>query len=604
MNKRQQKDLERTGRSQLKFHVLGAANAVTGSLFLYEFFERDKVTRFLVDVGLTVENPQADYQRRLPAGVKASDIDFVIISHAHVDHCGFLPKLIKDGFKGKFYVTPATLDLMKVILPDSGYLQEEQAKARLNKFLRSQKGQNDPAESASAANGAQLRAAGKKGNGRGQDKNGKARAQGKNSKNAQNAQKIRGTSQSRGGRSANVESNGAAGRKPGFIQVETANGTVSVPNSWRYAPLYTQADAEASLNNAVTVGYHQRYAVTDSVAFTFTDAGHILGAAVVNLEIGTGNEKRTFCFTGNVGRPNMPLLNDLEPVKRADYLMLEATYGNRLHQKRDRLEALALKLNEALGRAKVRHPKFGCGVIVIPAFAVGRAQTFVNDLRILMDDGRVPVTPVFVDGRMTHKATEVHRKHKDILNAETRAVFERGEDPYTTPRHHIVEDYQASQALRRPHDEPIIIVGSSGMAAGGRIVDHLGFWLPGKQNTVMFVGFQGTGTLGQSIVRTRDGQRPDTVGECVGHDCAKTVRIKGKDVRVYATVEFLPDYSAHADYGDHLQWLRKFTQRPKMTFIVHGDEEALPALKEHIEGRLGWNGKDIVIPSRDQVFDL
>lgn len=568
MNKRQLKEVDRTGRSVLKMHTLGASRSVTGSLFLYELFEKDKVTRFIVDAGLTVESPQADYKNRLPAGLKASEIDAVILSHAHVDHSGFLPKLRKDGYKGPVYMTPATYDLLTVILPDSGYLQEEQAKARLNRHNRLNRQRN----SGQLVNEIATEAG---------DNNNKGVQKGKSGKSPQKARNAKAPA----GRAASAQAAPAT--------------QSSSQESWRFRPLYTMQEAVDSLKNCISVPYRERHVISDSLAFTFTDAGHILGAAVVNLEIGKGNQKKTFCFTGNVGRPNMPILHELEPVAQADYLMLEGTYGNKLHHKRDRIEVLGQILTAAYERAKPRHPRYGCGVIVMPAFAVGRAQDLINEIRIGMETGRIPEMPVYVDGRMTNKSTDVHRKHKNILNDATRKVFDEGRDPFTTPRHFVVSEYPDSAALRRVHEEPCLIVGSSGMAAGGRIVDHLSHWLPGKQNTVIFVGFQGTGTLGQSIVRTK-GERPDSMQACP--DCARSVRIKGKDVRVNATVEFVPDYSAHADYGDQINWLRKFKRRPKQVFIVHGEEESLVAFKEHIENALGWN--NIVIPFEKQVFEL
>jgi metallo-beta-lactamase family protein len=569
MNRRQQKDLSRTGRSVLRLHVLGAAHAVTGSMYLFEYHEKDKVTRFITDLGLTVENPQADFQKRLPSGINASDIDFAIISHAHVDHSAYLPKLIKDGFKGSVYVTPATRDLMGVILPDSGYLQEEEAK-RKNARLDKASAPDDASAPVSVKVNSKVSA---KGN------------------------------------SPRAYSKAATKAVP-----KDASGKAAAP---RFSPLYTQEEAQSSLKVLRTVDYDQRFAVTDAISFTFTEAGHILGAAVVNLEIGTGSQKRTFCFSGNIGRPDMPLLRDLQPVAAADYVMVESTYGNRLHQKRDRLDVLETKLIAAHARAKssgkaVKAKKsvapgvntgHGSGVILIPAFAVGRAQALLNDIRILMEAGRVPVMPVYVDGRMTQAATEVHRKHIGILNEETKGLFEAGIDPYTTPRHAVVEDWKASEALHREHTEPCIIVSSSGMAAGGRIVNHLNYWLSDSKCTVMFVGYQGTGTLGQAIVRTSAGERPDSVASAnVNFDTPKTVRIAGKPVRLNATVDFLPDYSAHADYGDTVRWLGKFKRRPKMTFIVHGDEEALAGLKGHIENTLDWKG--VTIPTTRQVFDL
>ena len=576
MNKRQQKDLSRTGRSVLRLHVLGAAHAVTGSMYLFEYHEKDKVTRFITDLGLTVENPQADFQKRLPSGINASDIDFAIISHAHVDHSAYLPKLIKDGFKGSVYVTPATRDLMGVILPDSGYLQEEEAKRKNARFLSSEEKKADQPVDLTAPAG----------------------------------------QRSMHSSSRNASSKGRNRRAAAASVAKAATDKAAAP---RFVPLYTQEEAQASLKVLRTVDYDQRYSVTDAISFTFTEAGHILGAAVVNLEIGTGSQKRTFCFSGNIGRPDMPLLRDLQPVAAADYVMVEATYGNRLHQKRDRLDVLEAKLLAAHARAKssgktaaVKAKKTsapgaktgqGSGVILIPAFAVGRAQALLNDIRILMEAGRVPVMPVYVDGRMTQAATEVHRKHLGILNEETRGLFAAGIDPYTTPRHAVVEDWKASEALHREHTEPCIIVSSSGMASGGRIVNHLNYWLPDSKCTVMFVGYQGTGTLGQSIVRTSAGERPDSVAAPnVNFNTPKTVRIAGKPVRLNATVDFLPDYSAHADYGDTVRWLGKFKRRPKMTFIVHGDEEALAGLKSHIENTLDWKG--VTIPTSRQVFEL
>jgi len=546
MNKHQQKELARTGRSVLNLHVLGAAHAVTGSLFFFEHVTAEKTTRFVLDTGLTVENQNADYQNRMPAGIKAADINFVIISHAHVDHCGYLPKLIKDGFKGKVFVTPATKDLMAIILPDSGHLQEEAAKRHKKRYDRNRLA----AATETSADTA----------------------------NQQQSQSTRNKSQK------------AAAKKR----------QLAGSNSPRFTPLYTQLDGAEAIKTLIPVDYHVRRRLTPDLAFTFTDAGHILGSAVVNVEVGSGAERRTFCFTGNVGRREMPLLRDLEPVQAADYLMLEATYGNRLHQKRDRLTVLATKLNEAYARAKKRDPKWGCGVIVIPSFAVGRGQTILNDMRILMETGRVPVIPVFVDGKMTIAATKVYQSYPAIMNEETRKVLESGKDPYETPRQTLCQDWQASEALRKPHDEPIIILGSSGMAAGGRIVNHLAHWLPGKQNTVMFVGYQGTGTLGQAIVRTSAGERPDSVTAAPA--TPQTVSIAGKPVRLAAKVEFIPDYSAHGDYDDQLAWLKKFKRQPKQTFIVHGDEEALAGLKGHIERVLGW--KNIVIPSSREVFEL
>ena len=430
---------------------------------------------------------------------------------------------------------------MSIILPDSGHLQEEAAKRQNKRFDRRRQGLMVTVRSKSRASN----------NGNRSQRNG----------------------------------------RQGVV--------ASAPETPRFSPLYTQEEATASLSTLVPVDYHVRRRVTPEIAFTFTDAGHILGSAVVNLEVGIGANKRTICFTGNVGRRNMPLLRDLEPIAGADYIMLEATYGNKLHQKRDRQAVLAETLKEAYKRAKRRDPKLGCGVILIPSFAVGRGQTVLNDLRILMETGRIPTIPVYVDGNMTNAATEIYKKYPKDMDDATRKVLESGKDPYATPKHTLCKDWRDSQALRNPHKEPVIIVGSSGMASGGRIVDHLKYWLPGAQNTVVFVGYQGVGTLGQAIVSTSEANQ---AGSKTVSNAVRSVKISGELVRLEAGIRYIPDYSAHADYEDQLAWLKKLKRQPKNVFIVHGDEDGLTGLKGHIEKTFGW--KRIIIPSSREVFTL
>lgn len=517
MTRQEQKRVDRTGQPLLKLHVLGAAREVTGSLNLFEYIERGRVTRFLVDVGLTVEDERADFMNRLPVGIKASDIDFIIISHAHIDHSGFLPKLVKDGFKGSVYLTQASSDLLQFMLPDSGFLQEEAVK-RVNARQR----RNLPATEGGASDGVTAR-----------------------------------------------------GKTP------------------QRQPLYTQELAKQSLSHLRPLPYGERHIITDAVAVTFTDAGHILGSAVVNLEIGNGSGKKTFCFSGNIGRYDMPLLSKLQAVRTADYLMIESTYGNKLHVRRDRFSVLADIINRAYNRALEKHPKYGCGVIMIPAFAVGRAQCLMHDLRVLEAEGRIPQMPIYIDSPMTIRSTEAHLKHPAAFDAETRALIEAGENPFATTDQVLCRDWQQSVALLEPQSRPIIVIGSSGMAAGGRIVQHLQHRLPARQSTVVFVGYQGTGTLGNALVGNRK--------EGITSAAPTTVKIGGKDVRVNATIEFMPDYSAHADYSDILRWLRQFQRRPKETFLVHGDPEALEGLEGHIRTTLGWN---VTVPKAKQEFVL
>lgn len=538
MNKRELKRLAKTGQAFTKLHILGSAEQVTGSMMLFEHSTRERTTRFLLDVGLTVENDKADFMNRLPSGITPADIDFIVVSHAHIDHSGYLPRLTKLGFTGPVYMTEATADLLDIMLPDSGYLQEEAARKNCARAERQK-----------------------------------------------TAKLAAGTTD--GEKHSVSEKPKRKSRSRAAICSE---------------PLYTQDDAKHALTFIKRgMKLNTRYELAPEIAVKFTEAGHILGAAVVSLELGAGSKKRTFCFTGNIGRTEMPLLQSVAAVKNADYVMSESTYGNRVHTKRDRLELLAEILNRAIERASVPSPTHGYGTILIPAFAVGRGQILLSDIRQLQELGMIPRIKVFVDSPMMIRSTEVHRKHKELLDEETQALFAKGIDPFRTSKQVETMDRAASQALDEPQKEPVIIIGSSGMAAGGRIVNHLKARLPGRQNTVVFVGYQGTGTLGNQLIG-KDARR-NVNGTTIESNTqsVRTVRIYGEPVKVYATIEFMSDYSAHGDVNDILGWMSKFERKPKQVFLVHGDDEALTALKETIEKRLRWS---VTVPKAREVFTL
>lgn len=489
---------------RITLHFLGSAGDVSGSLILFEVTPKTgKKFWFLLEAGLHQgDNEKSNSRRRLPRGVEAKDISFVIVSHAHIDHSGWLPALVKAGFKGSVYMHPATKDLLEVLLPDSGRLQEMAAE-RLNKRLeRRRKKQNRT-------------------------------------------------------------------------------------DTWQYNPLYTEEDTAAALARVKMIHFNQQYQLAEGVSMRFSEACHILGAAVVTLTIGTGKDAKSVCFTGNVGRPGTPLLRPIDEVKEADYVITESTYGNRLHEKRDRLEVLAGILNAAHKRALPTNKKDGAGVIVIPAFAVGRVQTVLNDLRKLMESGRIPDMPVFLDSRMAIAATEIHRKwaKAGILDKETNALFASGKDAFAPPRYTECTKPEQTNALYGKQAEPIIIVGSSGMAAGGKILKHLEKRLGDGKNTVLFVGYQGTGALGYELVNEK----------------SKQVRVHGNDITVNATIEYMSDYSGHADYEEMIGWMRKFRKKPKRVFCVHGDPDALVAFQGHIKQKLKW---DAVVPQARQSFEL
>jgi metallo-beta-lactamase family protein len=455
-------------------------------------------------------------------------VDFGIFSHAHIDHTGFFPKLVKDGFKGTAYTTHATRDLASVLLPDSGYLQEEEAKRASRRAERSRKPAGKTADDTKS--GAKGKAAAKRG--------------------------------------ARPKAGVTAEEKPRVVH-----------------PLYTEEDARTALKQIVGVDYDKPLTICEGVVVRFSHASHLLGASVVSLELGTGSKKRRVVFSGDLGRPDMAVLKDLAIVKQADYIICEGTYGNKLHERRNRLNAFADVINRAYERAKTPDKKYGHGVIVIPAFAVGRVQAVLYDLRQLMAEKRIPEIPVFVDSPMAIRATAIYRQYSDLYNPAAKRVSDGGTDLFRTPRYAELAEWSQSEKLDEPATEPVIVVGSSGMASGGRIVRHLQNRLPGKQNTVVFIGYQGEGTLGRQIVT------PEVT----------EVKVAGTPVRVRATVEYMKDYSGHADYEDIIRWLGAFQRKPTKLFLVHGEEESLDALKSRIEERLRWT---VVVPKNREYIDL
>ena len=552
MTKTERKRQARSNPRRIRLHFLGATQTVTGSLHFFEYSDGQTTKRFFLDAGLNQETPSFNHQNRLPAGMKPSDVDFGIFSHTHIDHIGFFPKLCKDGFKGTVYATPATRDLTTVLLPDSGYLQEEEAKRATRRAATKKSSQGSRSSATTSATTAAT-----------------ANAAGNRSKSPSPSRFSASSSNSASGNNANSGATAAeAASDPRVIH-----------------PLYTEADAQKCLSQIQPVEYDTPLQIADGIVVRFTHASHLLGAAVVTLELGKGSTKRRVVFTGDLGRPNMPILKDLAVVKQADYIICEGTYGNKLHQKRDRLPVLADIINRAYERAMKGDAKHGRGIIVIPAFAVGRVQAVLFDLRQLMAEKRIPNIPVFVDSPMAIKATAIHRNHTELYNRKAAQLFENGTDLFTTPRYAEVKEWQQSERLDQPASEPIIVVGSSGMASGGRIMRHLEKRVPHAQNTVVFIGYQGLGTTGRQLVTPK----------------IQTAKIAGKSVKVRATIEHMSDYSGHADYEDIIRWFSRFDRAPKNVFLVHGDPESLEALKEHIEQRLNWN---VSVPRYREVIDL
>lgn len=442
---------------------LGAAGTVTGSRFLVEWGS----TRVLVDCGLFQGMKELRLRNRAPWPVDPASLDAVVLTHAHLDHSGALPLLGRSRFRGTIHCTPATRDLAGLLLPDSGRLQEEEARY--------------------------------------------ANARGY-SKHAPHAR-----------------------------------------------PLYTEEDALAVLPQLSPVRYGERREVAPGVAIRMERAGHILGSALVELEL-RGSRPVRVLFSGDLGRYGAPILPDPAPGVAADALVVESTYGGKEHPAGSPREALR---DEVLRAVRQR------GAVVIPAFAVGRTQEVLFTLRELEIRGELPVLPVFVDSPMAVDATALFLAHRDDHDDDMARRLAAGEEPLRPANVTFVRSPEQSKAINAVQG-PCVILSASGMATGGRVLHHLARRLPDPRTTVLLVGFQAAGTRGRSL-----------------QDGARTVRIHGEDVPVNARVASISGFSAHADERELSRWLATFPAPPRRTFLVHGEPAALAAAKERMD-RLGW----------------
>ena len=436
----------------LSLTSFGGAGTVTGSKHLLEEGGR----RLLVDCGLFQGPRELRELNWLPPPVDPKSIEAVILTHAHLDHSGYLPKLVREGFKGRIYATPATIDVARIILLDSAYLQERDAEfANRHRFSR-----HTPA-----------------------------------------------------------------------------------------LPLYTRGDADKTLERFSEVAFHEPFDLGSGASLLFRRAGHILGAATAQLRLGG----RTIVFSGDLGRYDDDTMMDPEPIGEADYLVVESTYGDRLHPKVD-AEAV---LEEVISRTARRG-----GTVLIPAFAIGRTQSLLYQLWMLKMQGDLPLIPIYVDSPMATNATDLMSRHMDDHRMQPMVC----RDAFAMANY--VSDTDGSKALSAS-PMPKVIISASGMASGGRVLHHIKAFGPDARNTILFAGFQAPGTRGRALV---DGMRD--------------VKIHGEWIEVRAEIADLTSLSAHADSDQLIRWMKGFTAAPRHTFVVHGEPNAFAALRDRIEREL------------------
>jgi metallo-beta-lactamase family protein len=468
----------------MKLTFWGAAGEVTGSMHMVESGGR----RYLLDCGLHQgRRKDADAKNRnIP--FDASSIDAVVLSHAHIDHSGNLPTLVKHGFTGPIYATPATIDLSAYMLRDTAHIQEKDAEF-LNKRRDHRQAQ-------------------------------------------------------------------------GF-----ANGLVT--------PLYTMQDAERTAPLFQPVAYHADFSLAPNLSYVPYDAGHILGSSYVELRETSNGSVVRLAYSGDIGRPHLPILRAPETMPPADYLIMESTYGGRLHKS---VTHVVDKLADVVNRTAHRG-----GRIIVPAFALGRTQQLVLMLHELANQKRIPNIPIFVDSPLAINVTQVTRDHAECFDGEAREFLLRGEDPFGFSRLQYVREAADSKKLNDLHG-PFVVISASGMCEQGRILHHLRNNIEDPRNTVLITGFQAADTLGRKLVEKW-----------------KEVRVFGEPMRVRAEISSLDELSGHADQAELMEWIKPLVPALRKVFLVHGEPQQADALARLLRSAYGL---DVAIAALGQSFEI
>ena len=474
----------------MKVTFCGATKTVTGSNFLVEGAGK----KFLVDCGLYQGGAKDEIKNEEPFPYNINEIDFMLLTHAHIDHSGRIPKLYKEGYRNPIYATNATCDLCAIMLPDSGHIQETETEWKNRKRIR-----------------------------RGEEE---------------------------------------------------------------LVPIYDAETAAKSLELFKGEPYNQIIELDDDIHVRFNDAGHMLGSSTIEIWIRENGENKKIVFSGDLGNNDIPLLAEPTMIQDADFLVMESTYGNRLHIKNEsKAETFINIVTDTIKNG---------GTVVIPSFAVGRTQEILYELNTIKDSEDdspeferkyrlLMNTPVYVDSPLAISATEVFKENMDLFDEETQELIKRGDNPLEFPGLKFTQTVEESKALNES-DESAIIISASGMCEVGRIKHHLKHNIWNPKNTILFVGYQAPGTLGRKIV-----------------DGAKTVKIFGEEVAVNARVEYIEGYSGHADQAGLLHFVNSFVKKPNHIFLVHGEEESQKVLRDKINENFDL---PVSIPDYCESFDL
>lgn len=492
----------------MKIQFCGATRTVTGSCFLLDTGK----TKILVDCGAFQGTYDLEALNREPFPFNPSEIEYVFLTHAHFDHCGRLPKLVKEGFNGRIISTHPTRELTEIVLKDAAKLQEEEYKRWQIREMNGQKGRNNA------------------------------------NRDTQNG-------------------NSDSSKRHSY----SAEGSLYAEKE----PLYTEADVDATMKLFEIYPYGNSVAIMDGLEFRMRDSGHILGAAM--YEVWVKNElgrTRKIVFSGDLGQPGQRIVRDPDMIREADYVIIESTYGNRLHKSKDETVLELLSILKKAGSEG--------GNILIPTFAIERAQEIIYELNLFFENQLLEELPVYLDSPMAARATEVFRQFPTFYDEDARRLLEKGDDPFEFDGFEITESVDDSKRLVGRNG--IVIMAGSGMMTGGRIVHHLANNIEKKNTHIIFVGYQVKGTLGRRIV-----------------DNEPEVVVKGRTMQLNAQVHTLGGFSAHADMRDLSYWLRGFGHTPKQVFVVHGEESIAVGFATNLKQELSI---DTEVPTLNEVFEL
>ena len=548
----------------MEIHFLGGATTVTGSQFLL-VTER---ARILIDCGMFQGSPNESIRNRVPLAYDPSGIDAILLTHAHLDHCGLIPHVVDAGFRGPIIATRGTCELAELVLLDSGRLQQEFAKRE----ARWERKHPDKVAADDAKQRAQYDAAVdlsqhpetpvELGTGRG------SAEETEGPPPAPDAATIA---------SSSVSEEVAAAVKPAppepipDPEVELRNQPPELQIDLD-EPLYTELQAKAAIAQFKPIEYDTELEIAPGIHARYLDAGHILGSAIIRVRVvdREGGPERTIVFSGDLGRPGTPIIRDPTVLTDADYVLIETTYGGREHEPGDEAIRILAETVRMVAEAK--------GVLLVPSFAIGRTQEVVWELDRLIDRGEIPLLPLYLDSPMASKASDIYRRHADYFDEETGKLLREGDTPLDYPDQHETRLLPESQAIATA-PRPYMIVASNGMLTGGRVVGHLRNLIGDPDATLLFVGYQGEGTLGAHLQAG-----------------VKVVKLDGQARDVKCRIRSISGFSAHADESELLAWLANFARGkqpgaagfPRRVFLVHGDPEAQIAIEPKVRA-LGFD---------------